>query len=674
MTDRYRSSTQLSHDLDVSLNQFIQFLTTEDLTLSVTDASGNTSTVNSLSQLVAAASVQLAAVEQNATAAAASALQASAAVNNLPKIIYQTTAEGLAVAPANTYFGVANTVTNETDYYLNSAGVAVLSYSSGTEASINSAIATALATNTLTTVSVNNIAAGGSSMSLYEPDGTVIPFVTGSDGGIYFGIDLATGSTVGSIVDDLNSQLLPQANVAPLSLYEADDLVPMFVDLLDNVTLGWMQSTKKFVGSLIDQITANTPSATAGVRAAWKLLAADIVPVTANWNGIPMYGQSLSVGAHGNPAISLTQPYFNQTFGGGVKSAVGTLTNTAKPLIEDNFDEGGTTSTGERGETMCSGMANSLVEFAAKENAIPPDGMVVFTSAPGQGGQPLSALVKGTVYYTRLMGHIQAAKTLADAAGETYVVSIVHMAQGETDNDDGTTQAAWYALATQWVSDLNTDIPAITGQPSPVHVVTYQTPYKAASISSVQLAQKQWVDTNQLVHWSTPIYHLPYYSDGTHLINIGYQRAGKAVGRACKQLLIDKRVPDALTPISAYSYGTTLSVSMDVPTSPLVLDTSTLALTENFGFRVVDDEGTVAVTGITIVNGTVVQMTLARALSTNPFIRYGLDYLGTGLGILGGGSGNLRDSTIDTCTVEGTVYPMWHVAFAFQQPIIVLGS
>jgi hypothetical protein len=141
MTDRYRSANQLSHDLDVAITQFIQFLTTEDLTVTITNADGNPVTTSSLSQAASVIGAQAIQVQQSATAAAASALQAAASVNNLPKVVYQTTAEGLAVAPVNTYFGVANTTTNETDYYLNNGGTAVYSYSDATAQQVNNVLA-----------------------------------------------------------------------------------------------------------------------------------------------------------------------------------------------------------------------------------------------------------------------------------------------------------------------------------------------------------------------------------------------------------------------------------------------------------------------------------------------------------------------------------------------------
>lgn len=67
-------------------------------------------------------------------------------------------------------------------------------------------------------------------------------------------------------------------------------------------------------------------------------------------------------------------------------------------------------------------------------------------------------------------------------------------------------------------------------------------------------------------------------------------------------------------------------------------------------------------------------ITLAAAPSGAVVVRYALDYLGAGLTITNGASGNLRDSTPDTITISGTARPLYHVAPAFSLATITLGE
>jgi hypothetical protein len=79
MTDRYRGNLLLSEDLDTFIIQFIQFLTTEDPTITLTDANGNPIPVSSLSQVLgnSVAPSAVLAVAQDASDALSAAATAS---------------------------------------------------------------------------------------------------------------------------------------------------------------------------------------------------------------------------------------------------------------------------------------------------------------------------------------------------------------------------------------------------------------------------------------------------------------------------------------------------------------------------------------------------------------------------------------------------------------------
>lgn len=512
---------------------------------------------------------------------------------------------------------------------------------------------------------VQSLADGAVGLSV-STDPAVIPLFTDSALGIVLGVNALTGLSIGSIPDSIALQAREHAAARSnsMSLYDkaTDDVIPLFTDVNYGLLLGISRSTGVPLGPLAAAqafVPRSTPTALPQATA----------PQMTGWNGLIVYGQSLSVGARGQPPLSTTQPYNNLTAGGGVKTAAG----APKPLVEDSLGEAGATGT-DRGETVCSGMANGAVARAYADGGVDPASFVIFASAPGQGGTAIAGLSKGSSIYTRFISHVTYHKNQAQAASKTYALHAVPWIQGETDLDNGTTRAAYKAALLQLQADIDTDaraLTAATGQTWPVRLLTAQTAYKAiTSGGSIALAQMDAVNANANIHFATPLYHLPYFTDGIHLTNLGYTRLGHYFGRAAKQLLVEKVVPDCIWPVAATVRGTTLSVRFRVPYKPLVLEAVLLGLATNYGFKVNDATGTVALSNFTIVNGDTVRMTLGRALDAAPVVRYALDYLGVGLNIFGGASGNLRDSCPENVVISGTTYPLWHVCPAFELSII----
>ena len=375
--------------------------------------------------------------------------------------------------------------------------------------------------------------------------------------------------------------------------------------------------------------------------------------------GYISYGQSLSVGAAGQPPLSTVQPYSNKMLTGGVKGTGAGFV----PLVEDTTWEGGATSGNNRGETVCSGAANYACKLYTLGAGADPNSLMIWSGAPGQGGTPIAGLSKGTAPYNRLIAQVTNAKAAAVAAGRTLNIAGVSWIQGETDLDNGTTRSTYLAALLQLIADLNTDIVAITGQASPVHLLLFQPAYKAAAptvANSIQLAQMDAVAQSARIHFIANYAFLPYNADKTHSTNVGYNWLGHYAGRALKQLVIDGAKPDCIWPKSATVNGTTLTIKLRTPTR--------LALSgpvqTNYGFKVVDDAGTLTLSNIRIVGVDTIQITLSRALGTNPVVRYALDYCAAN-NISSGGCGDLTDSTTDTCVINGATYSLAHRAPAF---------
>lgn len=440
-------------------------------------------------------------------------------------------------------------------------------------------------------------------------------------------------------------------------------LVPYVKDSTDPLLRDIRTATMTEFAETIGTLTGSGGGGFGGVQ---DITPREVLLLTTGINGMCAHGQSLSVGATATTLLSTSQPYSNVMLDGGVKAATGT---SLVPLVEDLKGEGGASST-TRGETILSGAANYATRVAAATYGKTLAECTIFASTAGQGGTAIAGLKKGTTPYDRLISQVTAAKTLATAAGKAFAVHAVPWLQVETNIDNGTTASAYLADFLQLVDDLNTDIPVVTGQSTPVHLLIYQTPYKAVTGGGVlQNALLEAVRQDARCHFVGPLYHLPP-SDGVHMAATGYAWYGAYVGRAYAQLVVEGRKPDCIFPISAVALGQTVSVKFRTP-RPLYIDQTTMPVTTDNGFRIVDDTGPLTITAQS-VSGDTWTGTVGRALGANPRIRYALDYAGAGLAWTGGASGNLRDTTADTVTVNGVSRPLYHVAPAFERAIITI--
>ena len=269
------------------------------------------------------------------------------------------------------------------------------------------------------------------------------------------------------------------------------------------------------------------------------------------------------------------------------------------------------------------------------------------------------------------MPHINGAKDL----NANYAVHAFGWVQGENDStlSRQTPYATYRADLNQLQIDIENDVKAITGQTSPVYCLTYQTAANAKTWKDQCLAQLNLAQTNSKFFLATPIYHLPHAGDAVHLTSTGYKWMGAYFGRAYKSLVIDGLEPQWLNPISAYIRGNVVTVRFDVPVKPLVIDTQTLAVTTDKGFKVLDGADTATISSIDAQEDKVV-ITLASAPTGTVTVRYALDYLGTELNITGGGSGNIRDSNPETITISGVPRPLYNVCPHFEMAAITLGE
>lgn len=505
---------------------------------------------------------------------------------------------------------------------------------------------------------------------LYFGNNETIPLVIDSSNRLILGYDSHKDEVIGagmitserakSISDSAIDEREANGNTG---LYVGSGtIIPLMIDGNNRLILGYDAEKDSVVGAGLNQSTI-TPER--------KPLPLELRPIAKAVNHTLGYGQSLSIGATATTIISSSQPYSNITFSTGPRAANNDV-SSQKPLVEDNTSpapDGGT----NRGETFCSGMANYALTLAAIDNGIIPSTHVIFASTAGKGGTKLANLIKGTAWYN---DHFLLHVTGQYALNHDSAVHIIPIAQGETDLDQSppTTAAAWRAMAEQFQIDAESDIKAVNGQTSPVFVQFSQCSYKAALSPNICLSQLDLVQKNKKFRLATPQYHLPRAADATHLTSVGYKWDGAYRGRDYKELMFDGIESLYINPVSATLRGNVLTLKFDrVRVLPLRLDNENLAATTDYGFRVNDSNGKVNIMSSRGIDDTVV-FELATIPVGNTVVRYALDYLGEGLNIVNGASGNLRDSDTSFITINNVNYPMFQVAPHFELQVIKVGE
>lgn len=515
----------------------------------------------------------------------------------------------------------------------------------------------------------NRIAIGGVSSRVvrleqetaeYTGTADLVPLITDTDNKVIFGVYQSSGAMYvsGALTESIVPEMLGRQSEMQFIGTGTGNVVPFVTDINGKVVLGLDRSTNKLIGAGLD--SAVQASATP------QPLPTAIVPKAVNH--LLFYGQSLSVGAVAGSVLSTSQPYSNVTFNGGPRAWSGSAWDfgTFKPLVEDAVSpapDGGT----NRAETVCSGAANYASTIMARRG-VNPASHVILCSTAGHGGYRIDQLYKTSAWYSNLLAHVSGAR----AQTTDHAVHAIGWVQGENDVTASASYATYRTNLQQLQIDMENDIKAITAQTHPVYLLTYQCSWGTKTFKDVALAQLDLCQKNSKFFLTTPTYHLPFAGDNIHLTAVGYKWMGAYFGRAYAALVRGER-PQWLNPVSATLRGAELRVRFDVPQLPLVLDDVTLAATTNYGFAVLDGGAAATVSAIK-TDGRDVVITLSAVPTGAVTVRYALDYLGAGLAIGNGASGNLRDSTTDTILISSVSRPLYHVAPAFELAAIKLGE
>lgn len=390
---------------------------------------------------------------------------------------------------------------------------------------------------------------------------------------------------------------------------------------------------------------------------------------------IVSYGQSLSLGSGSRPAISTVQKFSNLMFVAGVRfwdsetitdptAAVASLV----PLVEINRVTGGSNG----GETPVTGWSDMVMQRIQDNYGIKYDEQQfqLLGTAPGNGGAPYSALKKGTFPYSRLLGGVTAGLQRANELNKTYSAPMVAWTQGE--NDYTTTDRALIKNnMLELVTDLNTDIKSITKQYDDVILCLYQPAsnnnYGGAHYPNVALAYLEAALTIPKVYMSTPMYIFSYNTDNVHLTAASSKWYGAYIGLVYEKVILKKEDHKPVYPKKIVSQNNIIEITFNVPSPPLVFDTTMVTNPGNFGFNVLRGATQITINSVTMTRTNTVKIVLAQNIISGDKLTYAIN--GTGTGTVNGTRGNLRDSQGDEITfdIEGISKPMHNWCPIFEK-------
>lgn len=367
---------------------------------------------------------------------------------------------------------------------------------------------------------------------------------------------------------------------------------------------------------------------------------------------IPIYGQSLANGNTGTTVVTTgSVSDFVISFRGDPKARTGEF-DSFLPLVENNRASPETFTSGEIGAAQA---GLYLINYANGLGATL--GPKYQFQATGRGSAAIEQLVKGHIndyYNTFFLPPLVGLGDLADTGSLSSTMPLMIFRQGEQSS---AIRAPWKADLETIRNDIMEDSNANLSVASDLKIVSYQTG-TAGSLSSAGSILGQWDCFNQ-EDWFTisspnyPMYGGDHYAiggDNIHLTSAGYAWLGAYDGRAAAKFLYENK-KSCTYPVSAIAAGWTVTVTYNVPVPPLVVDTSLVPAVQDFGFKVVDDIGTLTLSNIQVATANTITFDTNRAISTNGMVRFGVDYPFTGSLVPDGVATNIRDSDTETVTI-----------------------
>jgi hypothetical protein len=368
---------------------------------------------------------------------------------------------------------------------------------------------------------------------------------------------------------------------------------------------------------------------------------------------VPFYGQSLSVGGSGFPALSTENSTTDEMWVLGMRPEDDIPAGNpatwyasvvpAREAISPRF--------ATQGETPARGFADAFRGLVTDYYgpSVLPQIEKFMLSAPGQGGIEIIALLKGNAsgYYARILAQMTALAALKSGS-ETVGMEVMPFIHGERDYLLATTKVNYKTRLTTLCADIDADAKAQFGQTSDVQVIGTQVASHIANNNQVNaqiaIAQAECDDEVSNYHLACPMYFLPFKGADVHLSATGYVWMGAYIAHAHKVVNVDRTALTIVKPTAYSALGSTVEITYSLPTvdgltNGLLWDTTTVAAQPNYGFRLFDSGGTPqTISSVAITAPNRVTITAAAPITAGSYVDYARQ------GDATKGLGNLRDN------------------------------
>lgn len=290
-----------------------------------------------------------------------------------------------------------------------------------------------------------------------------------------------------------------------------------------------------------------------------------------------------------------------------------------------------------QGETQGSGLMRQLV-------SLNDDNPIVYRSH-GVGGRTIAELSKGgsTPAYINGLKELNKAVEIASKYAQSITCYAFTWTQGEQDRG-GTLFNEYRDALITLIDNYRNDYAEIlpSGNPQLHCIIDQMSASTKGEGSDIELAQYAVAEQLDYAHISTPKYFMPY-SKNLHLKPKWYSILGEYQARCYDALFISKTDWQPLKPLSINNVDNIVDITFNVPTPPLLLDTSTIEQATSYGFEFYDDGGAV-ITDVAIVAEDTVRLTLDKNPTTNKVVAYAHNGIELPNGSHSGAWGNLHDS------------------------------
>lgn len=527
---------------------------------------------------------------------------------------------------------------------------------------------------------------------------------------VAFGVDRNTGGVVANILNIFGAAKFDNIEFKPLeSNYDF-----CIVDENNNAISGVVDGVFVYEGANgvdVDFLNKMNLLASERIRNEIQVTAA----ITEfDYNHIVVYGQSLSTGHEGWPALSKTARYGSLMLGDCVRPE-GILSDgftpfggvSLKPLVA-NVQSGAsilsdqqvaelTPGNGSLGEVVNQGMVNYAKRMHDRLGR--NSSLLFVTTNCGVSGKTIEQLSKNNTQdsknrYKRFTDAVTHVQGIADSENKKHGVTGIVWMQGEwnySDQGGAENYQSYKASLTQLRNDMISDCMATTEQSEPPVFITYQT---GASYTrdidefgnaGLHVGHAQWdfAKENNDCFMAGPIY--PYTDKGGHLDSNGYRWFGNYLGKIYNKIVTQGQNWKPLSPVKVVTHADTIYISFHVPEPPLVFDQPYVGSSErdfvHKGFKVTDSQGEITIRTVRLVADTVVAISLSRAAGDGARVWYApKDYYN--------GNGCLRDSdpavaidkyeylpaegmyeSADIPELNNQPYPLHNWCLAFSLPI-----